>query len=296
LRRAAAPHLSATQERKESLLAQDASWPTLAAVRAQTGARHRVMLSFITNFLDWRNPILLLVGLFALWMLVDAIRRQEWLWAVFIFLFPPLNAILYYFLVYRQAAPSMRGFELPGARDRRRIKELQERIHHLDKAHHHSQLGDIYLQQGKLDKAEACYRAALERDSDDLDTLAHYGQCLLKQNRTAEALPILEKACAQDADHDYGYSMMALAETYGALGRTEEAIRAWRQVLSTHTYARARVQLAKLYLATGQPEPARAEVQEVIADDPHAPTFQRKRDAVWVREAKSLQRRLLAGE
>jgi tetratricopeptide (TPR) repeat protein len=252
------------------------------------------MFSFIQDFLDWRNPVYLLFGLFALWMLIDAVRRQEWLWALFIFLFPPLNAVLYYFLVYRQGTPAVRGFELPGSHDRRRIKELQDRIHHLDKAHHHSQLGDIFFQQGRLAKAEECYRAALEREPDDLDTLAHYGQCLLRQGRTTEALPLLERACAQDAEHDYGYSLMALAETYGAVGRTEEALKAWRDVLARHTYARARVQLAKLYETAGQPERARAEVREVIADDPHAPAFQRKREAVWVREAKAIERRLRA--
>ncbi len=252
-----------------------------------------MMLGFITSFLDWRNPLFLLFGLFALWMLADAIRRQEWLWAVFIFLFPPINAVLYFFLVYRQAAPAMRGFELPGAQDRHRIKELQEQIHHLDKAHHHAQLGDIYSRQGKLDQAEACYRAAIQRDPEDLDTLAHYGQCLLRQNRATEALPLLERACGQDADHDYGQSLMALAETYGALGRAEEAIQSWRRVLASHTYARARVQLAKLLMATGQVERARVELDEVLADDPHAPAFQRKRDAVWIREARAMQRRLL---
>lgn len=250
------------------------------------------MFCFIFDFLQWHSPLYLLFGLFALWMLVDAIRQGEWLWAVFIFLFPPLNAVLYYFLVYRRSSPSVRGFELPGAHDRRRIKELQDRIHHLDKAHHHSQLGDIYFQQGKLEKAAHCYRAALERDPNDLDTLAHYGQCLLRQRRTAEALPLLERACAQEPEHDYGHSLMALAETYAASGRPDQSIAAWRQVLASHTYARARVQLADLYAASGQNDLARAEVQEVIADDPHAPAFQRKRDRVWVRRARALQRRL----
>jgi thioredoxin-like negative regulator of GroEL len=252
------------------------------------------MYSSILDALDWHNPLYLLFGLFALWMLVDAIRRQEWLWALFIFLFPPLNAVLYYFLVYRQAAPAVRGFELPGAHDRHRIRELQDRIHHLDKAHHHAQLGDLYFQQGKLAKAEECYRAALEREPNERDTLAHYGQCLLRQNRTTEALPLLERVCAQEAEHDYGHSLMALAETYGALGQTPEAVKAWRQVLASHSYARARVQLAKLYVATGQSAQALAEVKEVLADDPHLPAFQRKREAVWVREARALERRLRA--
>src|SRR3990172_8156572 len=124
-----------------------------------------------------RGLVGLLVLAFTIWMLVDAIRRREWVWVVFIILFPILNAPLYYFLVYRAAPSATMGFELPGAHDRRRIKELQAQIYHLDKAHHHSQLGDIYFQQGKLAQAETCYRAALERDSQDLDTRAHLGQC-----------------------------------------------------------------------------------------------------------------------
>jgi hypothetical protein len=238
----------------------------------------------------WSSPWLLLLGAFQLWMLVDAVRREEWMWVVFIVIFPLINAVLYYFLVYRAAPSATRGFELPGAHDRRRIKELEAQIHHLDKAHHHSQLGDIYFQQGKLDKAEACYRAARERDAEDLDTQAHYGQCLLRQKRPAAALPLLEKVCREKPDHDYGHSLMALAETYTAVGRQPEAIATWQRVLDQHTYARARVQLAELYLVAHQPAEARRILAEAISDDAHAPAFQRKREKYWVRRARSLAR------
>ena len=224
-------------------------------------------------------------------MLIDALRRREWLWAVFIFIFPLLNAVLYFFLVYRAAAPSTRGFELPGAHDRRRIRELQAQIHHLDKAHHHSQLGDIYFQQGKLDKAETCYHAALERDPQDIDTRAHLGQCLLREKRPIEARPLLEGVIAKNPKHDYGYTMMALAETLTVLGEKDSALQMWRQVTAEHSYARAKVQLAELYLTKNQPELARSELKEVVADDIHAPAFQRKRDRVWVSQAKSLLRK-----
>jgi hypothetical protein len=95
-----------------------------------------------------------------IWMLIDAIRQREWIWALFLFFGWGFSAFFYYFYVYRASPSATRGFELPGANNRRRIKELQAQIHHLDKAHHHSQLGDIYFQQGKLEQAEACYRAA----------------------------------------------------------------------------------------------------------------------------------------
>jgi hypothetical protein len=225
-------------------------------------------------------------------MFIDALRRREWLWAFFIFIGFGFAAFFYYFAVYRAAPSATRGFELPGKFDRRRIKQLEAQIHYLDNAHHHSQLGDIYFQQGKLAKAQACYRAALERDPHDIDTRAHLGQCLLRLKRAAEARPLLEGVVAENPKHDYGYSQMALAETLTALGESDAALALWQQVTESHSYPRAKVQLAELLLARNQPDLARAEVKEVLADDAHAPAFQRKRDRVWVRRAKSLLRKL----
>jgi len=255
-----------------------------------------MVASILTNLLNPSfligSPLLLVMTAFQIWMFVDAVRRQEWIWSVFIFLGFGFSALLYFFLVYRAAQSATRGFELPGAHHRRRIKELQAQIHHLDKAHHHSQLGDVYFQQGKLDKAETSYRAALERDAQDLDTRAHFGQCLLRQKKPAEARPLLEGVVTENPKHDYGYTLMALAETYSALGETDAALRTWKRVTENHSYPRAKVQLAEIYAAQNQPELARAEIQDVVADDPHAPAFQRRRDRVWVRRAKTLLRQL----
>lgn len=240
------------------------------------------------------NLWMLVLLVFQLWMFVDALRRREWLWAVLIWLFPGLNAVLYFFLVYRAAPAATQGFELPGSHHRRRIKELEAQIHHLDKAHHHSQLGDVYFQQGKLAKAETCYRAALERDPQDLDTRAHLGQCLLRLKRPQEARPLLESVLTEKPDHDYGHTMMAQAETLTALGETDHAILYWQHVTQSHSYPRAKVQLAELYLATDKPDLARAELRDVVADDAHAPAFQRRRDRVWIARAKTLLRQLPA--
>jgi len=95
----------------------------------------------LSGALGWAdNPLLwLVVVAFQLWMLIDAVRRGEWIWVACIVFFSVLSAVFYYFMVYRQQGPAgggvgLRGFELPGAADRRRIKELLGRIHHLDKA------------------------------------------------------------------------------------------------------------------------------------------------------------------
>ncbi|MFA6545482.1 MAG: tetratricopeptide repeat protein [Limisphaerales bacterium] len=250
-----------------------------------------IFLTDLTSFLG--HPLGWLFIAFNLWMLVDAFRREEWMWVAFIILFPVLNAVLYYFMVYRAAPSSLspsRGFELPGQRDRGRIAELEKQIHLLDKAHHHLELADIRFQQGKLKLAEESYLRALEREPKDIDARAHYGQCLLQMGRATEARAYLEDVCIENPKHDYGHSLMALAETRAALGETDGAIAIWEQVVSLHSYARARIQLAELLLSKGQKERARKLAEEVISEDKHAPEYQRKQEKPWIARSKKLLR------
>jgi tetratricopeptide (TPR) repeat protein len=237
-------------------------------------------------------PWTLAVFAFQIWMFVHAIRNGEYIWAAFILLGWGASAILYYFLVYRASPSSTQGFELPGAFDRRRIRELESKIHHLDNAHHHSQLGDLYFQKGKLEQAEQCYREALARDGTDIDTRSHMGQCLLRQKKAAEARPYLESVVTENPKHDYGYTLMALAEDLTALGETENALEVWKRVTANNSYPRAKVQLAALLMRKGDKETAGLELREVLADDAHAPVFQRKRDRFWVRRARTLMKKL----
>jgi tetratricopeptide (TPR) repeat protein len=249
-----------------------------------------LIFQLLSGDFGWIGSIIgLLIAVFHLWMLIDSIQRRQFLWTAFIFFFPILNDILYFFFVYRASGGGnpMAGFELPGAADRRRIKELQADIYHLDKAHLHQQLGDIYFNQGKLAKAEACYRAAYERDPNDEDIRAHYGTCLSRLEKPKEALPLLEAVCAANSKHDYGYTLMTLAETQAAVGQVDAALATWRQVLVMYSYPRARVQFADLLIKKQEYAEARKNLEIVINDAPYVPKFQRKREAVWFDRAKS---------
>jgi hypothetical protein len=252
--------------------------------------------SLLNGVADWSflllNPLWLVMTAFQVWMLIHAIRNREWVWALFIFIGSGLGAIWYYFSVYRNSSSATSGFELPGTQSRKRIKELQAQIYHIGNASHHFQLGDVYFQRGKFAEAEKCYRAALEREPKDIDARAHLGQCLLRLNRPAEARPLLESVMHEKPDHDYGYTMMALAETLTALGEKDNALLYWQHITQTHSYPRAKVQLAELYAVKNQNDLARAQLKEILNDDQHAPLFQRKRDRVWIRRAKSLMGKL----
>ena len=237
--------------------------------------------------------VALLIFGFTAWMFIHAIRSGEYIWAVFIFFFSVFSAVLYFFFVYRASGGlgnPMAGFELPGAADRRQIKKLLTDIHHLDKPHMHLQLADIYFSQGKLDQAEASYRAAYERDSKDEDIRAHLGACLARRGKAQEALPLLQSVCEANPKHDYGYTLMSLAETQTASGQIDQAMTTWRQVLSLYGYPRARVQYADLLIKQKDYIEARKNLEEVIHDAPYVTKFQRKREAVWFNRAKSALR------
>ena len=105
-------------------------------------------------------------------------------------------------------------------------------------------------------------------------------------------LPKAQGVVGENPKHEYGYSQMALAETLVALGETDAALGLWKQVTESHSYPRAKVQLAELYIARNQPDLARPELKEVLADDAHGPAYQRKRDRVWVRRARGLMRKV----
>ena len=86
--------------------------------------------------------------------------------------------------------------------------------------------------------------------------------------------------------------MMAYAETLTKLGQKDEALAAWKKVLEHHSYARARVQLARLYLDRNERDLARKELTDFLADEAYGASFQKKLDRPWVRQAKAVLKQL----
>ena len=238
-----------------------------------------------------RNPLGLLFLVFALWMVVGAIQREEWLWLFFIVLFPIINAPLYYFFSYRHRGGGGAGTLFLGGAERKRVQELKQQIHHLDKAHMHLELADIYLRQQKFNLAEEHYQASLEREPEDMDAKAHYGRCLMYLKRFGEARSFLEDVCMADPKHDYGASLIALGECEIELGQKDTAMSLFERAMENNSYAQPRVRLAELYLESEDQEKrdrARQLVEDVLREETLTPAYQQKQEAEWTRRARKL--------
>jgi hypothetical protein len=54
------------------------------------------MPSFLWTLLGnaWSSPVVLVMGVLHIWLLIDAVRREEWMWAAFMFFFPGFTDLI----------------------------------------------------------------------------------------------------------------------------------------------------------------------------------------------------------
>src|ERR1051326_2978086 len=101
------------------------------------------------------------VGLLTLalqiWMIVDCLRNGNelyWIWIILVL--GPIGPVIYFFVCKYRTSRVERSFSKRFLQ-RRQIQELQSKIHHLDKADHYAELGDVYREQHKWPLAQQAY-------------------------------------------------------------------------------------------------------------------------------------------
>jgi hypothetical protein len=246
----------------------------------------------------------LLTGLFFTWgiwgillrivALVHFIRRRPnfyWLWII-LFL-GPLGALVYIvaevlpdFGLLRQ---SFKGFPR-----RKRIRQLQLEILDNPSSGNYEELGDLQMDEGKLQLARAAYDKAIAARSTTLDCFYRRGVCALLLGDAAAALPDLEMAVQKDADHDFYRAAGLLAHAYALTGQKEKADAMFRQALERSTLSETYLNYADFLAAQGRNAEARQWAQKVLDKKPTMPSYLRRRERPWFRRASSVLRRVPA--
>lgn len=92
--------------------------------------------------------------------------------------------------------------------------------------------GFIYYETGRLDEAHDAYERALELDPSLPMAYLHLGRIAALRGRHAEAVRRLEQGLEQLRGEHRREALLALGESYRALGRPAEAVDAYRSVLA----------------------------------------------------------------
>ena len=246
----------------------------------------------------------LLTGLFFTWgiwgillrivAIVHFIRRRPnfyWLWII-LFL-GPLGALVY---IVAEVLPdlgllrnSFKGFPR-----RKRIRQLLMEIHDNPSSGNYEELGDLQMDEGKLQLARAAYDKAIAARSTTLDCFYRRGVCALLLGDAPAALPDIEMAVQKDPNHDFYRAAGLLAHAYALTGQKEKADAMFRQAIERSTLSETYLNYADFLAAQGRNAEARQWAQKVLDKKPTMPSYLRRRERPWFRRASSVLRRVPA--
>src|SRR5262249_35063254 len=99
----------------------------------------------------------------------------------------------------------------------------------------HHQLGRVYAALKRVDDAEASYRAALDIDGVFAPALYDLGALLHQNDKSGEAIVVLERLCAADPNYRDAYWMLATA--HRSVFNIVQAIAAYRSHLALFSHS-----------------------------------------------------------
>lgn len=220
-------------------------------------------------------------------------RRPDTYWIYIILFLGPIGATIY---LFAEALPDIGlvGQSFKGFSRRKRISQLQVAIRDNPSTGNYEELGDLYLEEGKLQPARDAFDKAIAARANTLDPFYGRGLCAILLGDAAAALPDLEKVVAQDPDYDFYRAAGLLAHAYTLTGQKERAEALFRRVTAISTLSETYLNFASLLASEGRNAEAREWIQKVLDKKPTMPGYQRRRERPWFRSANAMLKRLPA--
>lgn len=247
-------------------------------------------MGFLFNFIfTWWGLLLEVLAL------VHFIRRRPDVWWLFVIIFlGPLGAIIYLLI---EAAPDTRelgGQSFRGFSRRKRIRELENLVKVNQAVGNFEELGDLYMDDGRLREARAAFDQSIALGSRTTDPFYRRGVCALFLGDPQAAIPDLERAVTEDSEYDFHRAAGLLAQAYALTGQKEKAEALFRASLKLSTLSETYLNFADLLVQEGRPAEAREWARKVLEKAAAMPGYQRRRERPWFRRARKLLRSLPA--
>ncbi|MGA3035284.1 MAG: tetratricopeptide repeat protein [Terracidiphilus sp.] len=245
-------------------------------------------MGFLTG-LFWPWGILLQIA-----AIVHFIRRRPdtyWIWVI-LFL-GPVGALIY---IFAEVLPdfgllrqSFKGFPR-----RKRINQLEIEIRDNPSPGNFEELGDLYMDEGKLHAARTAYEKAIAARSSTLDCFYRRGVCALLLGDAPAALPDLEMTIKNEPGHDFYRAAGLLADAYAKTGQAEKADATFRKAMERSTLSETYLNYADFLASQGRNAEAREWAQKVLDKKPTMPRYLQRRERPWFRRASATLKRVPA--
>jgi hypothetical protein len=224
--------------------------------------------------------------------IVHFIRRRPDTYWIFIILFlGPLGAIIYLCV---EALPDLGlvGQSFKVFPRRKRINELLANLRDNPSAGNYEELGNLYMDDNRLQLAREAFNRAIAARADTLDPFYRRGVCAILLGDATAALPDLERVVAKESDYDFQRAEGLLAHAYAQTGQKEKAEALFRQVTITSTLSETYLNFAALLASEGRNAEAREWAQKVLDKKANMPGYLKRRERPAFRQANSMLKRL----
>lgn len=224
--------------------------------------------------------------------IVHFIRRRPGIYWLYVILFlGPVGALVYLVV---EAAPDLEllGHSFRAVGRRQRARALEIAIRDNPSAANFEELGDLAMEDGRLEAARQAFDRAIAARSRTPETFYHRGLCAILSGDAGAAVPDLEQIVARDPGHDFHRAAGLLAHAYARTGQRERAEALFREVTVRSTLSETYLNFADLLASEGRTAEARAWAQRVIDKEPTMPRYLRRRERPWSRRARRMLRQL----
>lgn len=220
-------------------------------------------------------------------------RRPDGYWIFIILFLGPIGALIY---ILVEVAPDIgllrQSFKVFPRR--KRISELETIVRDNPSSGNYEELGDLYMDDDRLQLARTAFDKAIAARADTLDPFYRRGVCALLLGDAAAALPDLERVVGNDPDYDFHRSAGLLAHAYALTGQREKAEALFRQVTARSTSSETYLNFADMLASEQRNTEAREWAQKVLDKKPTMPAYLRRRERPWFRKASEMLKRLPA--
>ncbi len=221
-------------------------------------------------------------------------RRPDTYWIFVILFLGPLGALIYLCV---EAAPDLNFLSRQSARGfsrRKRIRELEALVQVNSAVGNFEELGDLYMDEGRLPQARAAFDKSIAGGSTTLDPFYKRGACAVLTGDAAAAIPDLEYVVAKDPTWDFHRAQGLLAHAYALIGQKKNAEALFRQATVTSTMSETYLNFAELLASENRNAEAREWARKILEKAPAMPAYLRRRERPWFRKARKFLKRVPA--